>query len=141
VAQSKGRQTSPDTKGHAALGARWAFRWVAHIFMKKSTITILVLIVVVLGTNAWWAYHALDAGVSFTYQSVSLEENQQALKQSLSILRVLTPTDVSREKIINAAQNSWKSGEPFEKDGYIWVGRLGLLFNEDNQLVEIKKGF
>ncbi len=109
-------------------------------FMKNSIIIIIILIVFLVGSNAWWAYRLLDAGVSNTYQGVSLEENQQALAQSLEIIKSLASSDVSREKIVAAAQKTWDSTEPFEKEGYLWVGRLGLRFNEANQLVEVVKG-
>jgi len=109
--------------------------------MKKSVIIIILLIFSLVGTNAWWAYRLLDAGVSFTYQGESLEENQQALGQTLEIIKALTLSNVTREKIVAAAQKSWCATEPFEKEGYLWVGRLGLRFNKDNQLVEVVKGF
>ena len=109
--------------------------------MKKSVIIIILLIVFLLGSNAWWAYRLLDAGVSYTYQGVSLEENQQALAQSLEIIKALASSDVSREMIVAAAQKAWGSTDPFEKNGYLWVGRLGLRFNEANELIGVVKGF
>ena len=109
--------------------------------MKNSVIIIILLSVLLVGSNAWWFYRMLDAGVSYTYQGVSLEENQQALAQSLEIIKALASTDVSREKIVAAAQNARSTTEPFEKEGYLWVGRLGLRFNENSQLVEVVKGF
>ena len=109
--------------------------------MKNSVIIIILLTVFLVGSNAWWVYRLMDAGVSYTYQGVSLEENQQALAQSLEIIKTLGSSDVSREKIVAAAQITWGAAEPFEKEGYLWVGRLGLRFNKDNQLVEVVKGF
>ena len=109
--------------------------------MKNSAIIIILLTVLLVGSNAWWFYRLVDAGVSYTYQGVSLEENQQALAQSLEIIKALASSDVSREKIVAAAQKTWGATEPFEKEGYLWVGRLGLRFNETNQLVEVVKGF
>ena len=109
--------------------------------MKNSVIIIILLTVFLVGSNAWWVYRLMDAGVSYTYQGVSLEENQQALAQSLEIIKALTPSNVSHEKIVAAAQKPWDSTEPLEKEGYLWVGRLGLRFNKANQLVEVVKGF
>jgi hypothetical protein len=109
--------------------------------MKNLIIIIIFLTVLLVGSNAWWVYRLMDAGVSYTYQGVSLEENQQALAQSLEIIKALASSDVSREKIVAAAQKAWDSTEPFEKEGHLWVGRLGLRFNETNQLVEVVKGF
>lgn len=40
--------------------------------MKKSTLIIVLLSLALIGSNGWWAYRLLDAGVSYTYQGVSL---------------------------------------------------------------------
>ena len=104
--------------------------------MRKTTVAISLLAVALVVSNAWWAYRLLDAGVSYTYQGVSLEENQQALSQALAIIKVLSENNASREQILQAAQKAWPSTEPFEKDGYLWVGRLGLRFNEADHLIE-----
>jgi hypothetical protein len=109
--------------------------------MRKTTVTISLLAVALFATNAWWAYRLLDAGVSYTYQGASLEENQQALSQALAIIKVLGANNASRDRIVQAAQNAWPSTEPFEKDGYLWVGRLGLRFNETGHLVEAVSGY
>ncbi|MGZ5801623.1 MAG: hypothetical protein ACXWJZ_13430 [Burkholderiaceae bacterium] len=109
--------------------------------MKRTTVAISLLTIALVVTNAWWAYRLLDAGVSYTYQGVSLEENQQALSQALAIIKVLGTDKASREQVIQAAQNAWSSTKPFEKDGYMWVGRLGLRFNEADHLVEAVSGY
>jgi hypothetical protein len=109
--------------------------------MRRTTIAISLLAVALVVTNAWWAYRLLDAGVSYTYQGASLEENQQALSQALGIIKVLATNNASREQIVLAAQAAWPSTEPFEKDGYLWVGRLGLRFNQAGHLVEAVSGY
>lgn len=109
--------------------------------MRKTTIAISLLAIALVVTNAWWAYRLLDAGVSYTYQGAALEENQQTLSQALAIIKVLGKNNASREKIVQAAQAAWPSTEPFEKDGYLWVGRLGLRFNQAGHLVEAVSGY
>lgn len=109
--------------------------------MRRTTVAISLLTIVLVVTNAWWAYRLLDAGVSYTYQGASLEENQQALFQALAIIKALGTNNASREQIVQAAQAAWPSTEPFEKDGYLWVGRLGLRFNQAGHLVEAVSGY
>ena len=109
--------------------------------MRRTTIAISLLAITLVVTNAWWTYRLLDAGVSYTYQGASLEENQQALSQALAIIKVLGTNNASREQIVQAAQAAWPSTEPFEKDGYLWVGRLGLRFDQAGQLVEAVSGY
>ncbi len=105
--------------------------------MKKSTVVISALVITLVASNAWWAYQLLDAGVSYTYQGASLEESQQALAQTLAIIEVMNSGDASRDRVVAAANKAWSAGEPFEKDGYFWVGRLGLRFNGNGELVEV----
>ena len=109
--------------------------------MKASSIAILLLVVALFGTNIWWAFRMFDAGISYTYQGASLEQNEQALAQSLAIINTLGSSNSSRSQVIKAAQEAWPSTEPFEKEGYLWVGRLGLRFNAAGQLVEAVDGY
>lgn len=96
---------------------------------------LLILAVLLLATNGFWLYRTLDNGITSTYREVSLRENQEALAQALQIIRVSRPT-ATREEVIEAAQTSHESSRPFEKEGYLWTGRLGLRFSEDGKLVE-----
>jgi len=109
--------------------------------LKRTTIIISLLTVALVTTNALWAYRVLDLGVTLTYQGASLEENQQTLSQALAIVKASADSSASRTQLIEAAQKAWPSSEPFEKDGYLWVGRLGLRFNNNGRLVEAVAGF
>lgn len=104
--------------------------------MRGSTIAISVLAIALIASNVWWALRLLDAGISYTYQGASLEESQQALSQALAIVKAVGAANYSRQSIIDAAQAAWPGVEPFEKDGYLWVGRLGLRFNAADRLIE-----
>lgn len=37
--------------------------------------------------------------------------------------------------IVAAAQEAWPSSDPFEKEGDVWVGHLGLRFSQTGWLV------
>lgn len=108
--------------------------------MRRSTAAIAGLATALVVSNAWWAYRLLDAGVTHTYQSASLEESQQALAQSLAVIKVMAVSNHSQQAVIDAAKAAWPGVEPFEKDGYLWVGRLGLRFNAAGRLVEAVAG-
>ncbi len=104
--------------------------------MRRSTAAIVGLSAALVVSNAWWAYRLLDSGVTHAYQSASLEESQQALAQSLAVIKAMAVSNHSQQSIIDAARAAWPGVEPFEKNGYIWVGRLGLRFNAAGRLVE-----
>jgi len=104
--------------------------------MKRSTVAIMLLGAALMASNAWWAYHVLDRGVSLTYQGESLRESQEGLSQALAVINATAAHGASRTQVVAAAQKAAPGFEPFEKDGYLWVGRLGFRFNEAGQLVE-----
>lgn len=108
--------------------------------MRRSTVAISLLAATLVVSNAWWAYLTLDNAVTRSYQSASLEESQQALSQALAIIKANGSSSPSRANVVAAAHAAWPAVDPFEKDGYLWVGRLGLRFNQAGQLVEAVAG-
>lgn len=104
--------------------------------MKKSTVAIVLLSVALVGSNIWWAYGALDAGITYTYQQDSLQRSQEALKQSLAVIKA-SGQGATKDAVLAAAISSAEGvTEPFEKEGYIWVGSIGLRFSEGGHLKE-----
>lgn len=102
----------------------------------KCRVSIAVLVLALIGSNAWWAYRLLDAGITQTYMSASLETTTELLNQSLAVLPVVARPGSTRNEIINAARVKNDSVGPFEKEGYVWVGQLGLKFNEQGQFIK-----
>ena len=82
----------------------------------------------------------MEAGVSYTYQGVSLELSRESLSRALAIIRVPGACDASRRQVIKAAQQASPSVAPFEKEGYVWMGELGLRFDASGHLVEVMNG-
>jgi hypothetical protein len=109
--------------------------------MNKAKITIIALIVALIASNALWAYRLLDTGVTLTYTGVSLQEHKEALNQTLVLLPVVAQPGITREKIISAVRLPGDTFEPFEKDGFLWVGRIGLKFDDRGQLIEASRAW
>ena len=109
--------------------------------MRKITIIISLLVAVIIVSNVWWAYAVFDAGISYTYLQQSYRGSQEALSQALAIIKVTATPGVSQGEIIEAAQNVVPTDEPFEKEGFLWVGSLGLRFDKQGQLVEAVRNF
>lgn len=104
--------------------------------MRKTTIALSLLALTLVVTNGLWAYRLLEAGVSYTYQGVSLEQSRESLSRAVAIIRVLGTGDASRQQVIEAAQAASPPAEPFEKEGYVWIGEPGLRFDESGRLVD-----
>ncbi|WP_139332642.1 hypothetical protein [Aquipseudomonas alcaligenes] len=106
--------------------------------MRKQTIAIVVLSIALLTTNVWWAYNTIDFGITHTYAMQTCEEDSQALKQTMAILPLVASHSSSPAEIISAAL-LWPDEQTFEKDGFTWVGRLGLRFDTQGKLAEVSR--
>lgn len=109
--------------------------------MRRTTIAISLLTAALLMSNAWWAYRHVDIAVTRAYQSAAMEESQQALAQALAVIHASALPHPSKASVVQAAHAAWPAGEPFERDGYLWVGRLGLRFDEAGKVIEAVAGF
>jgi len=90
------------------------------------------------GSNAWWLYNTLDFGVTHTYAMQVYDEQEQALSQALSLLPVAVRPNATRDAVIAAARRG-RDEFVFDKDGFTWVGRLGLRFDADGRLLEARQ--
>lgn len=104
--------------------------------MTKCRVAVIGLLLVVVGSNAWWAYRLLDAGISYTYMSASFDTTAEQLHQALAVLPVVARQGASQDDIIKVARIPDDTVGPFEKEGYVWVGQLGLQFNEHGQFIK-----
>ena len=109
--------------------------------MSRSKFAIAVLALLLIGSNGWWAYHALDVGVTQAYQGDSLNANKKALAQMIALLPLVARPNITRAEIIAAARIPGSHPEPFEKDGFVWVEMIGMRFNEKGQLIEVTRAW
>jgi hypothetical protein len=105
--------------------------------MGKAHISILVLSIALVGSNAWWLYQAYDVAVTGEYQAVTLRDNHEALAQALAVMPVVARPEATREQVIRAAQAATHLRDTFEKDGFTWIGRLGFKFDDSGHLTEV----
>jgi hypothetical protein len=105
--------------------------------MKQSTFAMIGLVVALIGSNLWWVYHAIDAGVSAAYLDDSFRAASTALKQHEAILPLVLEGKRNKTEIVAAAKVAADNSEPFEKEGVTHVGWIGLKFDAKNQLVGV----
>jgi hypothetical protein len=108
---------------------------------KSVKITIFILTVLLLGSNAWWIYQSIDDGVSLTYTAVSIDDSTQALDQTLSVVPLLASGQTSQEELITHLQQQFGLDDGFEKDGLYRIGRIGLRFNDGRKLIDIQRAW
>ncbi|HNG55621.1 MAG TPA: hypothetical protein PLR85_19735 [Nitrospira sp.] len=104
--------------------------------MTKCRVVVALLVVALIGSNAWWAYRVVDAGITQTYMSASLDTTTELLDQTLAVLPVVARPDATRQDIIDAARVKNDPVGPFEKEGYVWVGQLGLQFSAQGKFIK-----
>ena len=95
--------------------------------------TALILGLLLVVSNAWWLYVSVDDAITASYRDSELVLNQQALDDALRLMP-LVDSDLGRAKFVAKAEELFED-ESFEKDGCVWVGNLGLKFDEDDRLV------
>ena len=103
--------------------------------LPKQSNIIFVLVFALFFSSAWWTYRLVDNSVTQSRVNASLESRSEALAQSLRILPMVAG-GATREEVIAAALAGSNAGEPFEKEGFVWIGGLGLRFDEQGKLVE-----
>jgi hypothetical protein len=107
----------------------------------RSRIAIAALACALVVSNALWAYQLIDAGVTQSYTDVSLTDNREAVGQLIAVVNEASKPSATRESIIAAAEPPGDSSEPFEKDGYLWTGSIGLKFDSNNHLIGVERAW
>ena len=117
----------------------------------------LVLSVLLVASNVWWLYVSIDAAVTETYSYVERETADFALRQSLTLLPVAFAAQDKEGFLAAAEQRLSTAGpeaggyaiageslghlfaKPREKDGCVWLGKLGFLFDEKGTLQHVSR--
>lgn len=104
--------------------------------MKRTTLAIGALALALVGTNIAWGYLVIDKSITKSYTSQAFDETNAALNQALMLLPLTAKKGSTRSELIAAVQATEPKGSSFEKDGFVWVGRLGLKFDAQDRLVQ-----
>jgi len=107
--------------------------------MKRSTLAITALVVLLLVSNSFWLYRIVDERIGAGLQ---VAEQREALTQVFALIPVLAQK-ADRARIVAAASAATLPPEKqaFQTDGYVWVGSLGLRFAGTGELVEVVTRF
>jgi hypothetical protein len=106
--------------------------------MRKSSFLMAALTVALVASNAFWLYKTVDSGVSYSYLNDSYQGARSTALQALAILPVATRVDSSQPEVVAAAAKAAGGADAFEKDGYTWVGNIGLKFDTAGRLIEAR---
>jgi len=107
--------------------------------MKRSTLAISALMVVLLASNAFWLYKIVDERIGAGLQ---LAEQREALTQVFALIPVLAQKADRAQLVATASDATLPANkQAFQADGYVWVGSLGLRFAGTGELIEVVTKF
>ena len=97
--------------------------------------TALILGVLLIASNVWWLFQTFDHAITDHYRDDQLGLTERALDNAL-LLAPLVAAGLERNALIAEAEQLFED-ESFEKDGCVWVGNLGLKFDDNHRLVHV----
>ncbi len=105
--------------------------------MPRFKLVVGILTGLLVATNVWWAYRVLDGGITLTYLRASYDTSETQLATARAVIDALVQEGATRESIIRAAKAASNNAEPYEKNGAVWVGQLGLRFSPEGRLTKV----
>ncbi len=103
--------------------------------MKIKHFVFTVALLLSIGLNGYLAYLVMDVSTSYTYRNHGCVDTETQLEQTRIIISKILKGETTKEEIVEAV--NIKNGQPFSKEGYIWIPHIGLKFDENNHLVEV----
>ena len=97
--------------------------------------TALVLGLLLVGSNLWWLFQTFDHAITDHYREDQMRLTERTLDDAL-LFAPLAAAGLERDELIAEAELLYED-ESFEKDGCVWVGNLGLKFDDDQRLVHV----
>jgi len=95
----------------------------------------IILTFLLIGTNVYWLNQSIDTAVTEKYSEQQVYELQNALREAILLIPKIN-ADMEKNVIVAEAEQI-SASKSFEKDGCVWVGFLGLKFNDKDQLVHV----
>lgn len=106
--------------------------------MASHKTIIIVLLFTLIGSNAFWLYQSIDSGISYTYMEASASDCQRTLGVAIAVIPIIADPNSDKSAVVLAVKKV-SDVESFEKDGLVWIGGLGLGF-DDSDRVAIASG-
>jgi len=104
--------------------------------MNKWKMSFFVVLVLLIATNIFWLYSAIDAGVTYTYQQVSLDEKSKAVEM-LGALVVKGGQQYTKKDVLHILRQMNKDAFIVEEENLIDVEGVKFIF-VNGKLSEVK---
>jgi len=103
--------------------------------MNKWKISFFVALLLLIASNIFWLFSAVDAGITYTYQQVSLDDLGEAHK-FLGELVVKEGNQYSQKDILHLVRQADKDAFIVEEHNKIMVNGITFTF-ENNKLSKV----
>jgi|SRR3989344_4619629 len=104
--------------------------------MNKWKVSFFVALALLVATNIWWLYSALDAGVTYTYQQVTLDEKSKAVEM-LGALVAKGGQQYTKKDVLHIFRQMNKDAFIVEDENQIDVEGVKFIF-VNGKLSEVK---
>lgn len=95
----------------------------------------LILGLLLLFSNGWWLYQFIDKGITQSYADQQIYELEETRKQLMKSLPSIVE-NMPKDKLIEIVAQ-YSDMDKFEKDGCVWIGWIGLKFDEREKLISV----
>jgi|GEM_PF-5841546 len=102
----------------------------------NRSVVVTILILLLIGSNAWWLYRAADQLSIDKYRQISLDECLAPLQAALRALPPLA-AELPRNEVITRVATALEESQPFEKDSVMVIAPLTLRFDARGKLQEV----
>ncbi|OYY94575.1 MAG: hypothetical protein B7Y41_07045 [Hydrogenophilales bacterium 28-61-23] len=104
--------------------------------MNKWKVSFFVILALFTATNIFWAYNTIDAGITYTYQQVTLDEKSRAV-QMLGALVVKGGQQYSKKDILHILRQLNKNAFIVEEENLVDAEGVKFIF-VNGKLSEVK---
>ncbi len=95
--------------------------------MNKWKLSFFIILIALVVTNSFWLYKAIDAGVTYTYQQVTLEEKTKAVEM-LGALLVKDGQQYTKKDVLYILRQLNKDAFIVEEENLINIDGVKFIF-------------
>ncbi len=99
--------------------------------------TTALLLILLIGSNGWWLYQAIDLAVTEKYR----QQEEYEADRTISALKAVTTELVrgsSKQHLLETLGRALPDEEPFEKEGAINVTFLSFQIASDDSIAGVR---
>lgn len=99
--------------------------------------TSAILLVLLIGSNGWWLYQAIDLAVTEKYR----QQEEYEADRTILALKAITSELIrgsTKEQLLETLGRALPEDEPFEKEGAVHVSFLSFSITDDESVAGVR---